>query len=157
MSAVLVVGGNHIDGIKALLNQRGVYKINHWAGRKVGDSHKIIPQNTSLVVLVTKFISHSFTHKIKNSAAKRGLTVLYTGGNGASQLKLQLQQLGKTIDTACRKTDKIIRKISNKYLSIFISILTIFPTTALQANNGGASRAMIFALAFLSTAKCVKC
>ncbi len=104
MSEVLVVGGDHIDGIKTVLNQHGVDQINHWAGRKSGDTHRAIPQNTRYIVLVTKFISHSFMYRIKQYAAKRGLTVLYTSTNSASQLKMQLAKMAETAAGCCRKT-----------------------------------------------------
>lgn len=104
MSTVLVVGGDHIDGIKDVLNQRGIKQISHWAGRKSGDSHKVIPHNTRLIVLVTQFVNHSLMYSIKQYAAKRGLKVLYTGSNGASQLKMQLEKLGNVMVDACRKT-----------------------------------------------------
>lgn len=111
MSSVLVVGGDQIDGIKKALNQRGVNEVNHWDGRKVGDSHKVIPYNTNLIVLVTKFISHSFTHKIKHLALKRGLPVLYVGSNGASQLKLKLEGVSNVMLDGCRKTIHYIYSI----------------------------------------------
>jgi hypothetical protein len=108
MSTVLVVGGDHIDGIKEALNQNGIKHINHWAGRKSADSHKVIPQNTRLIVLVTQFVNHSLMYSIKQYAAKRGLKVLYTGSNGASQLKMQLEKLGNVMVDACRKTYNLL-------------------------------------------------
>lgn len=56
MSSVLIVGGDQIDGIQ---------HINHWSGRKVGDSNKVIPLDTEIIVLITNWISHSITHKVK--------------------------------------------------------------------------------------------
>jgi hypothetical protein len=107
MRSVLVVGGDHIDGIKQALSQSGIDKISHWAGRKSGDTHRVIPQNTHYIVLITKFISHSFMHSIKQYAAKRGLTVLYTSTNSASQLSMQLAKLANTAEDYCRKTHTI--------------------------------------------------
>jgi hypothetical protein len=107
MSSVLIVGGDQIDGIKHLLGQYGINQINHWSGRKASDGHKIIPKNTRLVVLITDWISHSFTHHIKRVAAKRGLKVIYTG-NGAGQLHAKLKSLEDSLIDACRKTIKLI-------------------------------------------------
>jgi len=78
MSSVLIVGGDQIDGIRQVLGSYGIEHFNHWSGRKAGDSNKVIPQNTKVIVLVTKWINHSITYKIKNSALKRGIKVIYT-------------------------------------------------------------------------------
>ncbi|MEZ0315887.1 MAG: hypothetical protein ACAH10_03255, partial [Methylophilaceae bacterium] len=67
----------------------GITHINHWSGRKVGDGKKIIPHDTELIVLVTDWISHNFTHKIKQSAAKRGVRIVYTP-NGPAALRARL-------------------------------------------------------------------
>lgn len=111
MSSVLIIGGDHVEGIKAAFLHRGINETNHWDGRKVGDSHKVIPQNTRIIVLVTKFISHALMYKIKSSATKRGLIVLYIGNNGTTQLKMQLEKLGKTVVDYCRKTYYMLKKI----------------------------------------------
>lgn len=92
MSTALIVGGDQIDGIKQELSRFGVTHINHWSGRKVGDGKKVIPHNTELIVLVTDWISHTFTHKIKQSAAKRGVRIIYTP-NGPAALRTRLRQL----------------------------------------------------------------
>ncbi|WP_334106693.1 DUF2325 domain-containing protein [Methylobacillus sp.] len=92
MSTALIVGGDQIDGIKQELSNFGMTRINHWSGRKVGDGKKVIPQDTELIVLVTDWISHTFTHKIKQSAAKRGVRIVYTS-NGPAALRARLRQL----------------------------------------------------------------
>ena len=92
MSTALVVGGDYIDGIKQVLISQGVNQINHWPGRKVGDSKKVIPHDTKLIVLITDWVSHSFTHKIKKNAAKRGVMVVYTP-NGPAAFKSRLARL----------------------------------------------------------------
>ncbi|MDZ4142599.1 MAG: DUF2325 domain-containing protein [Methylotenera sp.] len=91
MSSVLIVGGDQIDGIRQVLSNHGVNQINHWSGRKVGDSHRIIPHDTTIIVLITNWISHSITHKIKRNAIKRGIKVIYTP-NGATALHNRLQK-----------------------------------------------------------------
>ncbi|MDO9366364.1 MAG: DUF2325 domain-containing protein [Methylotenera sp.] len=93
MSSVLIVGGDQIDGIKQVLLNYGIEHINHWSGRKVGDSNKVIPQDTKIIVLITNWISHSITHKVKRNALKRGIKVIYTP-NGPSALQSRLQKIG---------------------------------------------------------------
>ncbi len=91
MSKALIVGGDQITSIKQELKKFGITDINHWSGRKVGDSKKVIPHNTKLIVLITDWISHQFTHKIKQDAAKRGLEIIYTP-NGTAALRARLKQ-----------------------------------------------------------------
>jgi len=105
MTTALIVGGDQIDGIKQVLGSYGVTRINHWSGRKAGDGKKVIPHDTELIVLVTDWISHNFTNKIKQSAAKRGVRIVYTP-NGPAALRTRLQRIhGETMtEAACRKT-----------------------------------------------------
>jgi hypothetical protein len=92
MSTALIVGGDQVAGIKEELKNYGITEINHWSGRKVGDGKKVIPHDTKLIVLITDWISHQFTYKIKQDAAKRGLQIIYTP-NGPSALRARLKQL----------------------------------------------------------------
>ena len=92
MSTALIVGGDQIASIKEELKNFGITEINHWSGRKVGDGKKVIPHDTKLIILITDWISHQFTHKIKQDAAKRGLQIIYTP-NGPISLRAKLKQL----------------------------------------------------------------
>ncbi len=92
MSTALIVGGDQIASIKEELKNYGITEINHWSGRKVGDGKKVIPHDTKLIVLITDWISHQFTYKIKQDAAKRGLQIIYTP-NGPAALRERLKQL----------------------------------------------------------------
>lgn len=106
MSSALIVGGDQIDSIKQVLGHYGITHIDHWSGRKVGDSKRVIPQNTQLIVLVTDWISHTFTHNIKRNAAKRGLRIVYTP-NGPTALRIRLDRLhieAADSEGVCRKT-----------------------------------------------------
>jgi hypothetical protein len=107
MNTALIVGGDQITGIRQELKNHGIDHITHWSGRKVGDGHKVIPHDTQLVVLVTDWISHSFTRKIKQNAAKRGLRVVYTP-NGPAALRSRLERLEKDLpqESACRAYGK---------------------------------------------------
>lgn len=89
MSLALIVGGDQIAGIKQELHKHGIRKIRHWSGRKSGDGKKVIPHDTELIVLVTDWISHPFMHKIKQTAARRGLRIVYTP-NGPAALRTRL-------------------------------------------------------------------
>lgn len=95
-SSALIVGGDQIDGIKQILNHHGIDQVNHWSGRKVGDSHKIIPKDTKIIVLITGWISHAFTIKVKKTAIKQGIKVIYTP-NGSATLASKLQALNDDV------------------------------------------------------------
>lgn len=102
MSTALIVGGDEITGIRRELENHGIERITHWSGRKVGDANKVIPHDTQLIVLVTNWISHSFTRKIKLNAAKRGVRVIYTP-NGPAALRARLDRLdGDSAEPDCR-------------------------------------------------------
>lgn len=92
MSSVLIVGGDQVAGIKQVLSHYGIDHIHHWSGRKSGDSNRIIPSDTKVIVLITNWINHSITHKIKRLAMSRGIQVIYTP-NGSQALQNRLQRL----------------------------------------------------------------
>ena len=105
MTTALIVGGDQIDGIKQVLASHGIDHIKHWSGRKVGDGKKVIPQDTDIIVMVTDWISHNFTHKIKQAASKRGLRIVYTpNGPAALSSRLARIDMGTVTEAECRST-----------------------------------------------------
>jgi hypothetical protein len=121
MSTVLIVGGDHVDGIKKIVSEFGSHEIAHWTGRKSGDHHKQIPMNTKLVVLVTSWVNHSFTYAIKRAATKRKLKVVYATNLNHARLHL-MEQLGEDggMLSACRKT---LHTLLNRYV-LHVAIVT---------------------------------
>jgi hypothetical protein len=140
MSSVLIVGGDHVDGIKKILKQAGISQTHHWTGRKAQDNHKVIPLNTRFIVMVTGFISHSFTNNIKNAASKRQLPVIYTSTN-AQKLQTKIEQFGDLLSSLndCRKT--LFNKIwsdmmKNNIVSIVLLIAILFALASqIKANE----------------------
>ncbi|HEY0841557.1 DUF2325 domain-containing protein [Methylotenera sp.] len=102
MSSVLIVGGDQVDGIKEVFGNYGIDNIHHWSGRNGGDSNKVIPQNTKLIVLVTKWVNHSITHKVKNYASKRGIKILYIPSGSKERMFdiIKKDELKPTIESA---------------------------------------------------------
>lgn len=86
MSSVLIVGGDQVEGIKEVFGSYGIDHVQHWSGRKAGDGSRVIPQNTRIIVLITKWINHSMTYKVKNHALKRGIKVIYTPNGSRERL-----------------------------------------------------------------------
>lgn len=92
MSLVLIVGGDQIEGIKEVFGSYGIDQISHWSRRKAGDSNKVIPPNTKVIVLVTKWINHSITHKLKRDAVRRGIKMVYTPNASRQRLSEIIQR-----------------------------------------------------------------
>jgi hypothetical protein len=116
MNTALIVGGDEITGIRRELKNHGIDQITHWSGRKVGDGNKVIPQDTQLIVLVTNWISHSFTKKIKLNASRRGVKVIYTP-NGPAALRARLDRIAPasagsyTQESDCRVYGQILTRL----------------------------------------------
>ena len=85
MSSVLIVGGDQIEGIKEVFGSYGIDQVSHWSGRKAGDSNKVI-------VLITKWINHSITYKLKRDAVRRGIKVIYTPNGSRERLSEIIEQ-----------------------------------------------------------------
>jgi len=102
MSSVLIVGGDQVDGIKEVLGNYGISNIHHWSGRNGGDGNKVIPQNTKVIVLVTKWVNHSITYKVKKHATKHGIKVLYTPNASRERMFdiIKKDELKPTLDAA---------------------------------------------------------
>jgi hypothetical protein len=102
MSSVLVVGGGQINAIKQVLLNHGAEHINHWSGLRSADSHKVIPQDTKMIVLITNWINHSITYKVKRNAVKRGIQVIYvTNGSQALHNRLKNSRTDLTLESDC--------------------------------------------------------
>lgn len=53
--SVLIIGGDEITPIKAVLKGLGCEEITHWDGRKESVNHKELPQNIECLVMLTNF------------------------------------------------------------------------------------------------------
>jgi len=84
MTAALIVGGDYITAVKQTLTQFGIDEITHWGGRKVHDAKQSIPRDTGLVIMMTDWVNHSVAGKVKRTAEKQGLQVVYARGNGGN-------------------------------------------------------------------------
>ena len=72
--SVLVIGGDNIEPIKAVLNRLGADRIEHWDARKQnGLLKKGLPQNIDCLVMLINFLNHNVMYKFKKEAKKRGI------------------------------------------------------------------------------------
>ncbi|CAM2840015.1 DUF2325 domain-containing protein [Helicobacter burdigaliensis] len=76
--SVLVIGGDEITPIRAVLKNLGCSKITHWDGRRESVNHKDIPQNTSCLVMLTNFLNHNTMRKFRNEAKKKEIPIICT-------------------------------------------------------------------------------
>ena len=124
MSSALIVGGDQIAGIKQVLHSRGIVKIRHWSGRKAGDGKKVIPHDIELIVLVTDWISHPFMHKVKQTASRRGVRIVYTpNGPAALRRKLDGRDSGVQPEAPCRQCRTSFRLVQQQPSSFHQSTL----------------------------------
>jgi hypothetical protein len=72
--SVLVIGGDNITPIKAVLSSLGVIEILHWDARNKNNvTKKKLPQNLDCLVFLTNFVNHNAMHKFKSEAKKRNI------------------------------------------------------------------------------------
>ncbi|MDP3278885.1 MAG: DUF2325 domain-containing protein [Deltaproteobacteria bacterium] len=74
----LLVGGDYVEPLIGTLKARGFERVHHWDGRKQGDTRKLLPQDVSLVVVLTDYTSHPLLEHLRSQARRRGITVVYS-------------------------------------------------------------------------------
>lgn len=74
--SVLVLGGDDITSVKAVLYNFGFDDIVHWDGRRESVNDKSIPQKAECLVMLTNFLNHNTMKKFKAEAKKRGLPIV---------------------------------------------------------------------------------
>lgn len=89
---VLIVGGDHVDSFTRTLSEAGFQRFEHWSGRKAGDHHQPIPQDTELIVLVVDQVNHGIATRVRQRADALGLPVIYSPRSRA-RLHQQLSRL----------------------------------------------------------------
>lgn len=73
MSSILIAGGD--SPIPTWLARCIGGKIYHWSGR--GVHRQPIPPSVGVVVLLTRYINHSLTSRLKVEAERKGLRLVY--------------------------------------------------------------------------------
>ena len=82
---VLIVGGDRIGSIAKYLALNGYNEISHWDARRNSDTHRFIPRNTRLVVVLIDYLNHGMAKRIRKDAEQLGVPVLFSK-NSASEL-----------------------------------------------------------------------
>jgi hypothetical protein len=81
--AILIVGGNRIDGLEKALAARGLGPLLHWTGLKRGELHKSMPPKVELVIVIWHQISHALLRNVRDEANRRAIPMLYSRNTGA--------------------------------------------------------------------------
>jgi len=80
--SVLVLGGDNIIPIKAVLSNLGAVDIKHWDARnKSSINRKSLPKNLDCLVMLTNFLNHNTMHKFKNEAKRRNIPFICANRN----------------------------------------------------------------------------
>ena len=74
--SVLLIGGDKVTKLEALLKSLGATKTTHWDSRRNSTSRKIIPVNTDVVIMLTDFLKHNTMSYFKKSAKKQEIPLL---------------------------------------------------------------------------------
>jgi len=82
--SVLILGGDNINPIKAVLNALGASKIKHWDARKNSICKKSLPLNIDCLVILTNFLNHNTMYKFKKEAKKRNIPFVCANRNESS-------------------------------------------------------------------------
>lgn len=74
--SVVVVGGDEITAIKAVLYNLGAEKIYHFDGRKRSDVLRRLPVDTQCVVMITDFLNHNAMKVFRKQAKERDIPLI---------------------------------------------------------------------------------
>jgi hypothetical protein len=77
MSSVLVIGGDRLGNICALLRNMGFTEIIHVTGRKPSDCRLTLPVQTDMILVFTDFINHNLAKHIKALAKQNQLPICF--------------------------------------------------------------------------------
>ena len=76
--SVLIVGGDHLGNIPAMLKNIGATRIKHVTGRNKRHSSFEISCQTDIVLVLIDYVNHDLALRIKEQAKLRGVKVLFS-------------------------------------------------------------------------------
>ncbi|MFB4164406.1 DUF2325 domain-containing protein [Alteribacillus sp. JSM 102045] len=77
MDSLMIVGADRLGAIPKRLKEIGFQEISHVSGRKVKMVHKKIPVHTDLVLVLTDYINHNVSAKLKEKAKEQSIPICY--------------------------------------------------------------------------------
>ncbi len=97
--SVLVIGGDKITKLQLFLQTIGATKMHHWDSRRNSTSHKQLPQNTDMVIMLTDFLKHNSMNHFKREAKKSEIPFLCVkemSGSSESQISQLANEIQNT-------------------------------------------------------------
>ncbi|WP_022794633.1 DUF2325 domain-containing protein [Marinococcus halotolerans] len=77
MDGLMIIGADRLGAIPDRLKELGFQDIKHVTGRKVKMVQKEIPPNIDLVLVLTDFINHNVSAKLKERAKNQNVPICY--------------------------------------------------------------------------------
>ncbi|MFD2706424.1 MULTISPECIES: DUF2325 domain-containing protein [Salibacterium] len=102
MDTLMIVGADKLGAIPKRLQEAGFQDISHVSGRKVKMVHKSIPEHVDLILILTDFINHNMTDKLKRKAKEQNVPVCYAKRSWCSIYKTLVNS-----EEICRKCPAI--------------------------------------------------
>ncbi len=82
--SILVIGGDRVDNILAMLKDYGATNTTHWDSRRRSTSHKKIPSKTDAIIMLSDFLSHNSMYQFKRDAKELNIPLIYARRGVAS-------------------------------------------------------------------------
>jgi hypothetical protein len=74
----LLVGGDYVEPIVRELEAHGYRRVEHWHGRKQGDTRRRLHAGVGLVLVLTDYTSHALLRHLREEAGRLGVPVVYS-------------------------------------------------------------------------------
>lgn len=109
--SVLIIGGDKISSIRNILSNLGVTKIHHWDARKKASTcKKVIPIDTSCVVMLTSFLNHNAMKHFKTESKKRKIPLVCSKSSASCVYQEYVKIMGITDCKECYAYDSCHKK-----------------------------------------------
>ena len=87
--SVLVIGGDKITRLQSFLVSLGATKTHHWDSRLMSATHKQLPHNTDMIIMLNDFLNHNAMYHFKRKAKKNDIPFLCVKGmSGCSECQI---------------------------------------------------------------------
>lgn len=76
--SVVVIGGDHLGGIRDKLADYGMTELVHVSGRKNMDGKRVtLSDRTGLVLILTDYVNHGLMNRVKDEAKLLNIPVVF--------------------------------------------------------------------------------
>ena len=107
--SVLVIGGDNISPIRAILGELGVDRIKHWDARnKSSITRKKLPEDIDCLLFLTNFLNHNAMYKFKNEAKRRNIPFICADRNENAVIHLDKRDVKILSVNICEEYNNIV-------------------------------------------------